>query len=247
MRVCRLIYDLVTSTGVHGSPPPLDVELEGFRGRLSDGRLNLVAVAEWSHLEAAREALEPQLRAWELSALLERGAHVVEFRFAAGHLEEVTPDRRDATISVSGLGVSVGMASLQVVLGRYPEPPRAAGWNADVEAIARRYRAIVEGREPILAGGYAMLTALEVLAGDENRITEMFGISRRVLTRLGVITSRRGDMSTARKVQKDLQPLDPAEKAWLERVLPAIVRRVSQRAAGVVPTQLTLGDLPPLP
>ena len=95
---------------------------------------------------------------------------------------------------------------------------------------------------------YFVLTVLE-MHGGRRKAAVRFGIAGPVLSTVGHLSSKTGDVTTARKADAAARPLTSQETQWLEAAVPAIIRRVGEVAAvgsAATPTPLTMADLPPL-
>jgi hypothetical protein len=71
-------------------------------------------------------------------------------------------------------------------------------------------------------------------------------VDKSVLKKLSELSTNRGELSTARKVTRDLKAFTNAERQWLEATVLALIRRVGEIASGHSPLQLTLTELPQL-
>jgi hypothetical protein len=63
------------------------------------------------------------------------------------------------------------------------------------------------------------------------------------LTKLSTIT---GDIATARKKTRELRPVTLKERAWLEAVIPEIIRTMATQAAKGTAPRLDMSQLPRL-
>jgi hypothetical protein len=124
----------------------------------------------------------------------------------------------------------------RVTRGNYPRPPDGFRFDADVETLAHRWEGYLGGEEPLASFAYFCKTFVDGHGGEA-----AFGISRKVIRRLGHLSSEAG----GRKADA-IRDFTGEEKAWLDAVVKEIIRRVGQRAAGITPGQLTLKDLPSL-
>ena len=93
---------------------------------------------------------------------------------------------------------------------------------------------------------YFCLTVLEHARGGRAGVASHYSIAMKVLDTLARLATDTGDERTARKVTKRLRPITDAERTWLEAAVKALIRRAGEVAAGVSPSPLTMGDLPPL-
>jgi hypothetical protein len=95
---------------------------------------------------------------------------------------------------------------------------------------------------------YFCLTLLEEMAGDRAQTGKMFKISRSVLNKMAMLTSERGDASTARKYAAIVsgRPLTGPEIHWLEEAVKAIIRRIGEFNSIRTLSKIKLTDLPAL-
>ena len=90
-----------------------------------------------------------------------------------------------------------------------------------------------------------LLTVLEAAAGNRSAASQRYGISNRVLDRVGVLCDSKGG-DDARKAKGRDHPLTQQEKQFLEEVVRAMIRRAAEFAhdpdVSFVP--LTASDFP---
>lgn len=252
--VVSLGYRLVSDETVTFSKQaaPVEAESDGFKVRLADDSLVVEMLDHHASEESARVAVEPYLRAWEISHALQVGGQP-EFRFEFVRAEVIDrdppPPGTPQTIELSALvhGRAIVSATLSVERGLLPEPPSTFVVNSDVETLWVRWRAYRDGREPLQGMAYFALTVLE-MHGGRRAAAARFHIEKTVLSTLGRLASEAGDLTTARKARAATRPLTPQETAWIEATVIAIIRRVGEVAAasGAAETRLTMADLPAL-
>jgi hypothetical protein len=95
---------------------------------------------------------------------------------------------------------------------------------------------------------YFCLTLLEAMAGGKAQAAKTYKISQLVLSKMGELTSKRGDASTVRKYGAIMsgRPLTGPEIHWLEEAVKAIIRRLGEfNSIGTLST-IELTDLPAL-
>jgi hypothetical protein len=95
---------------------------------------------------------------------------------------------------------------------------------------------------------YFCLTVIEAKAGGRDQAVKLYRISKEVLSKLGELTSERGDAKTARKMKqgKTLTPLSPTESSWINAAVKAIIRRVGEIDLDPTLPDITMNDLPTL-
>lgn len=234
----------------YSDPEPLSFANHLGAFDLNLGKLKIAPVEHFPDDEEARQAIEPFLRAWEMEADLISNVGMIRFTFERVELIDRDPPPPGAPqiIQLKGIAsVSVfGHASVHLTCGKYPGPPDAFRATSEVEHAYRRWIGYRSGKEPLQSMAYFVLTLLESSAGDRKEAARSFNIDLDVLRTIGRLISTKGDPGTARKVVPgtSFQELSGAEKAWLERVIPLIIRRVGEHASGTPLTLISLAHLP---
>ena len=252
--VVSLRYKLRPSDQVtYVGPPPVKFETDEIRFCLADGKLNCEIKIHVSTSEEARAVVEPVLRAWEVDADLRWNRAELRFEFDGADIIDRSPRPpgvlRGYAHMLSGVAAisAVGTVSVHVTRAHYPDPPGAFRLNPDAESIWLRYRGYLGGREPLLSMAYFCLTVLEANTGNRASAAVTYGIDKAVLGKLGELTSRRGDRSSARKATAGpAQPLTGPERAWLEAALKALIWRLGDTRDVAALPLITLADLPRL-
>lgn len=232
---------------------PVEAEAEGFTMRLAGDSLVVEMLAHRATEEEARAVVEPYLQAWEIShALAFGGEPDFCFEFVRGEIvdRDPPPPETPQTIEASAsLHIRLMLsATASVERGSLPAPPSSFVVDADVETLWTRWRTYREGREPLQGMAYFVLTVL-AMHGGRRKAAARFGIAGPVLSTLGHLSSKTGDVTTARKADAAARPLTSQETKWLEAAVLAIIRRVGEVAAAgstTSLTKLTMADLPPL-
>jgi hypothetical protein len=95
---------------------------------------------------------------------------------------------------------------------------------------------------------YFCLTVIEAKAGSRKQAAKLYRISKEVLSKLGELTSDRGDAQTARKIKQSstLTPLSSAESSWINAAVKTIIRRVGEIDLDPKLPEITMNDLPTL-
>jgi hypothetical protein len=232
---------------------PIGGTIEDIRYSLGEGRLVIEPAAHFSSAEEARAHVDPLLRAWEIDIGLQFGSPELSFAYETAEVidRNPPPPGSGGAVLIATLGeltIAGAAATLTVSRGRYPSPPRTFRTSPDVETLWMRYQGYRNGREPLPSMAYLCLTTLEAIAGGRQLAATMFKISPQVLSKMGQVTSERGDPTSARKYSavKSGSPLAGPEVHWLEEAVKAIIRRVGEaHDVNALPT-ITLNDLPAL-
>ncbi len=217
---------------------------------LSDNKLRIAPVEHFSEEEEARRAVEPFLRAWEMEADLNSNVGMIRFTFERVELidRDPPPPGSPQVITVKGVAtISVDLsASLQITCRKYPQPPNTFRATPEVQHAYRRWIGFRSGKEPLQSMAYFVLTLLESAARGRMNAARSFNIESAVLGTIGRLSSTKGDPSTARKagLGTQFQELTAAEKQWLEKAIPLVIRRLGEHASGAPLAPIALTDLP---
>lgn len=263
--VVALIYDIDHGISVsYDEAKPLVVERPEFRLEVKDNKARFYMKNHYETEADAREAIEEYIRKWEFEACLQGGPDYFSLRFQRAMIEDRDPPPptpgfvvlRSEPIIASG---SVSVAQLVVASG-YPPPPSDVALTPDVQTLYDRYMGHRRGHEPLTGTAYFCLSYLEFLAIKEikrqntrktkikgrDAAAEYFQISRKVLDRIGALSTGRGGRLEARKPEGVNRDLTSEERRYLEEAVKEMIRRVAQRAHSpkVQLRQITLSDLP---
>jgi hypothetical protein len=253
LRVEWLKYRLVVPANVsYESPPAVRVAHQDFDGELMDGEFKCTMRSHYSAVDQARAVVEDYLRAWEVSAALKDGAPELRFEYADAHVidRDPTPAGHARVIFAAGaeMAILTGTVTVHVTRRAYPSPPTGFSASPIVETLWTRYRRYRDGGEPLLSMAYYCLTVIEAHCGSRNAASDKLRIESAVLSKLGELTSVRGDHSSARKASRTgaIASLTPAESAWIDHTVRALIKRMGEHAAGVSVNELRMSDLPGL-
>ena len=206
-----LVYRLKAAPNVHyENALPIDVDYEEFSGRLESNQLICEMKMHYPHIEAARSVVEPCLRAWEVDVALRLGRGELNFVYKDAKVIDRNPSPpgspQKSHISGGGQITASGHATIGVVRRQYPHPSMLFRISPDVETLWKRYEMYLDKKEPICSMAYFCLTVIEAKAKGRLKASLMFSIDKRVLNKLGELTTTRGDSLTARKATRDSTP-----------------------------------------
>jgi|GEM_PF-661738 len=227
---------------------PIYYETEIYKVSLENKILVCDFKVYYSSIEDAREEIEKLLRSWEIDAGLIHGAGALKFKFLDADiidrditdrdvneenildgdiLDKKVINKRSITVNASvTLNASV---SIRVIKGKYPDVPVSFQTNPYVEIAWMRYVKYLEGKEPLLSMAYFIYSLLQGLSGGTHYIREKYKISKKVIDKLAVLISERGDYYTARKGKKlKFIPLQNDEIQWIEACIKMIIRRLGE-------------------
>lgn len=237
-------------------PQPIERKTDAFRMRLEDGTLSIDMVEHFASVEDARRVVNSFLRAWEIDAALRYGRREIAFVFEDAEVidRDPPPPGSPQVIGLAPLGIlaAVGSVTAHVRRRKYPEPPTQFRASPDVETLWWRYEGYLQGREPLLPMAFFCLSMLEASAGvkkgKRQQTARKYQISEDVLSKLGELTSLRGDEKTARKFDHNStrSPLTSAEVTWIESAVKAIIRRLGEYGSTTSLSTITMNDLPEL-
>lgn len=234
-RVVRLVYVVAHSERWgYNADASLEGSLGDFDYRIANGRATFTPRSRFAAEDVAREALEPLLAAWELSALLQRGAGALSFIFESCQVQARAPQL--GVVDLTGTAVLTLTTHLAAVtiMGEYPKPSPAVAVDVLVEFLRTRFERLLAD-DLYTFHGVAMQTAVITHLGNGEgkgpaaRAAAALAIHPDVLTQLSDTLADRGSVEEVRKVAKGYtgQPLTDAEKRWLH----AILRQLLERAA----------------
>jgi len=249
-QVQELFYK-ATGTPPFEEPLPLNVENSIGSFHLSHDILSVRLAGSHTSVESARKVVEPFLNAWELEAEIIDGFPVIEFEFLGANelgntrfnlfklrkLMAVTAD--DKKIAAED--------TLVIRRTKYPDPPTIRITPEMVNIWSRFKNARLDIRETFQSCAYYCLTVIERSAGGRRSAAKQYHIDVSVLSKLGELTSVRGDPESARKaLANHAAPLTRLERKWIDHTIRKIIYQLGLVAASVHPPNLSLSDLPDL-
>jgi hypothetical protein len=234
-------------------PPPLAFENDLGRFELVSNRLRIAPAEHFATPEEARSVFDQFLRAWEIEADLRPTGNIGMIRFNFDRAERIDrdPPKPGASVVLDVHSVDVGVMAdsveLQVGWPRYPAPPEHFRATVDVEILWSRYLQCQDGKEPLPAMSYFVLSYAETTAGSRGMATTAYGVERAVLDTIGRLTSLHGNPASARKFPSGgLTPLTPKEEEWLRRAVKRLIIRVGEASVGVAQPTIAMSDFPTL-
>lgn len=253
-RVERLSFAFHSRDGRHdfSQAAPWDGDLGDFRCRLHRGTLEARPSVAYGDVDAARQALEPHLRAWELSLELDSNIRT-EFRYTSAQVAGSQSTTGSGSVDTHAELAEVGVVADNLIVtekhGAYPPPPpRQLATSPIIEELLGWVRDLREGRQRMLVLAFLChgLLTFEYGGKDERAAAKKLNVSANVLETLRKL-SHKNDPKERRKVMgRKVELLTDAERGWIEAVLPRLTRHVAEIEAGSSPPKLTMGD-PDLP
>ena len=260
--VVALIYDVDHGKSVsYDEAKPLCRDEEAFRLEVKDKKAWFYLKDHYATEAEARKAIEEYIRNWEFGACLQGGPDSFKLKFDRAEIEDrsPTPGVVDIAFTARAGSPRVRLAFSAAVLD-YPSPPSDISITPDVQTMYDRYMAHRRGHEPLTGMAYFCLTFLESLATKENEeknkrqdiakrtaAAKYFQIDKRVLEKIGELSTERGGPMEARKYEGVDQELTGEERRFLEEAIKKIVRRVAEKARAPETDlmRISLSDLPP--
>lgn len=240
--VVEATYVFDTSTIYDAAP--IDFEVASIQFRLADYTIRARRSALWPSIASARRDIAPVFRSWRLQQQLTNGFADFDFRFLSA---EVVGDVEDASAYPSEpvSGIKDDQGPLVVTCLRYPDPPQILA-TPELEAAADRFqRARMEFGESLESAAYFALTVAVHQAGGRKEACSRFGVETDVLRRIGLLTSTRGTLKTARKAGDGVPvPLSRSESRWLQLAVRTLLLHIGIVNAGGTPPRVGMQDLP---
>ena len=258
----RYSLEVDETYGRFNNPPPVTYETDAYIMNLE---LEILTVEMKEHhvtVESARARIEPDLKAWELHAALERDHTWFKFVFDSKGTKIVQilpPGHVHAQMNAMLGNVTASFTGIVTPpsFNEYPKPPKAFEASPEVEVLFERYqKAIWLDESQLLSVGYVCLSFLQgttgIKQGARKEVSRKYRIAEEVRNKLGDLVSEKGDIREARKLDAGatLVPLTPAERLWVRAAIKALIRRKGEydhdpAAASALP-EITMVDLPPL-
>jgi hypothetical protein len=249
-----LVYQLDYASNVsYQNAEPIDVDYGEFAGRLENDQLICDMKLHYPTIENARAAVEGYLHSWEIHVALDFGRGEFQFVYKDAKVIDRNPPApgEDIKIHVSSaihVTSSVGSPTLHVTRGKYPQPPILFEISPDVDTLWKRYEMYLDKKEPLCSMAYFCLTVIQTKAGSRANAARLFFIDENVLDKLGELTSIRGDLLTARKINPGStpSPLSDKENKWIEAAIKLLIRRMGEYGFDRILSTIKLSDLPSL-
>ncbi|MEP6934966.1 MAG: hypothetical protein ABI988_13670 [Nitrospirota bacterium] len=216
---------------------------------LNDGRLRVVPRDHFTNEADAHRTIEPFLQAWEIETDLTSRLGLIRFKCEGAEVIDRNPPPLGSsqvievgTASIVTVGCS---ASLHTTHSKYLQPPKTFRVTPDVQSAYERWLGYRSGKEPLQGMAYFVLTCVESIGGGRKGAAHFFQIDSSVLSKIGNLSSTKGDKSTARKAGTNVE-LSDSEKQWLEQTMRRVIHRLGEHSMGAPLTLISLCDLPSL-
>ena len=256
--VVALLYDIEhdESGDYSREEPPEPIEEPEFRVHVEKQQARFEMKQHYASVQEARGAVRDYISAWEFSEnltylnafkLVFRQPKVVDRKPTPGVTRFIGPQ---ACFQVRG------HAELTIVNPRpYPVPPSTfKRVPPDAKRMYERFFRSRAGKEPLPSMAYFCLTALEasVVSSDQKRreaAAKKYNIEKRVLDKIGELSSKRGGKNDARKAYGTtgaLRDITVEERRFLTEAIARIIYRMAETesAEGQASSQIRLAGLP---
>lgn len=256
--VVSLIYQLKTDATVSfDDPPPIEDDTDSFHVRLDDGELTVSMKGHFPSVQSACDVVEPWLHSWEIYTALEHsGQRQIWFDYDDAEIIDRDPPKRGEPITTQVEAAECFCQAVSMIgyvtRKHYPQPPGHFIATQEVNALWKRFQGYRDGKEPLLSMAYFCLSFVESRLGKQEskrkNAAAALNIERNVLDKVGNLSTRHGDLSTARKIDANAtgQPLTEIEERWLECAVLGLIKQFGAYSGNPPHEELTMADLPPL-
>ena len=257
--VVALIYTVDHGNSViYDEAEPLCQEEEGFRLKVKDKKAWFYLKDHYATEADARKVIEEFIHVWEFDVCLKRGPDFFRLKFEKAEIEDRSPTPGVVNVAVTfRAGIPTLSIAASVVVPSYPSPPSDISVTPDVKTMYDRCIGYRRGHEPLTGMAYFCLNFLEYLAKEHQNkgqtkikrrdaAAEYFQIGKKVLSRIGKLSTERGGPLGARKHKGVHRELTSEERQFLEEAIKKMIRRVAEKAHAPKKslTKITFSDLP---
>ena len=246
--VVALIYKITHGPSVdYSKVESLDHDETDFHVHIANEEVRFEFKEHYATEEEALATVEGYIHGWELEAVLCHGPNRFKLRFDRADIKDRNPTPGTVIVRPSPVRFTVTVSEPSVVISprSYPSPPsRRLTLNPDVQSMYDRYMGYLQGKEHFPGMAYFCLTVLTYSKGMK-RAAAMYGISRRVLTKISHLSSTKGG-NQARKASGKDKELTAQDCRFLEETIKAVIRRAAEKVHAPdsdLPT-ISLSDLP---
>ena len=242
--VVELLYNIEHDQSVdYSDAQPIEHEDENFSIKVENKQVRFSMKAHYATEPAARDALAPYIRAWEIEAALRSRPNRFSLKFEKAKFEDRKPTPDVVLLANIPSVESRVPPAVLTVSSPYPCPPSGIAISPDVESMFTRFVGYCEDREPLAAMAYFCLTVLEASLdsdrSDHHRrrqsktresAAKKYEIPLQELNELGTLTSKKGGSEARKAVGKDKE-FTPWERRSVEETVKKIIRRLAEAAA----------------
>lgn len=240
--IVDLLYGVTHDQGVAYQPGAVyEGSVAAFICEMRDGEARFTSAGPLESVEAAIDLLEPELRAWELSAELSTGRCALTFVYHNGSMRAPVTAGVTLMAGTARLAFETYRPLLTQTFAAYPAPPNASlRVDATVEILAFHLRKMREPDSFFSAHAYAICTfAKHAHRNNGHRAEDALNLDRGFIGHLQTLATERGGPTEQRKaVGGTRKPAMTAqERDAIFSGCKELVLRSAQFAAGCVTAQ----------
>ncbi len=225
-----------------------------FRVKIKDKEVCFEFKKHYATESEARKSICEYILIWELDVGLRHGPNHFKLKFDRTKIVDRNPTPGEIEVSATfTAGSPEWSANIIVAPPEYPSPPSGLSIDADVQSMYDRYMNHLQGYEPLQGMAYFCLTTLEYIAKTRKAAIQHFKISKKVLAKIGELSTKTGGRSEARKREGVNRDLTEQERHFLGEAVKKMIYRAAEKIEvekANDPTknlsQITLNDLPPV-
>ncbi len=220
-----------------------------FRVKVKDKEVCFELKKHYTTKSEARESIKEYIRVWEFDAGLRGDPDDFKLKFDRANTVDRNPAPGKISVSATPvrLEVAVSVPAVTKAPSNYPSPPSGLSIDPDVQTLYDRYMNHRRGYEPLPSMVYFCLTILEYIAKTRKAAAQHFNISKRVLDKIGELSSKKGGPSEARKAGA-YDDLTEQERRFLKEAVKKMIYRAAEKINDPAKnlSQISLSDLPPV-
>lgn len=248
--VVVLIYHIEHDNSVnYEKTRPLVRDEPAFRVKVKDEKVYFKLKEHYATESEARKSIKEYIRVWEFDAGLRGDPDDFKLKFDRAKIVDRNPTPGKISVSATPvrLEVAVSVPAVTKAPSNYPSPPSGLSIDPDVQTMYDRYMNYFRGHEPLPSMAYFCLTILEYIAKTRKAAAQHFNISKRVLDKIGELSSKKGGPSEARKAGA-YDDLTEQERRFLKEAVKKMIYRAAEKINDPAKSlsQITLSDLPPV-
>ena len=231
----------------YSKAPPLSGQHPDFRVDVSVDGVRFDLNPHFETEEQARRVVDPFVRKWEFDASLRKSPGDFVLLFEKAEIIDRAPTPGVIRVAAEPVRVTIGVSEAKGVAfaSAFPPPPIGVEYgldHPDVQTLHQRYEGYKAGKEPLASFAYFCLTVAKMSVEEEGiSAADTYRISNSVLRKIGKLSSTRGGLE-ARKAAGTRSALDSDERAFLERAVVQLIRRVAEFHGGQGLRPITLAD-----
>ena len=224
--VAALLYTIENGPSVdYLKAEQLEKKEPGFCVKITNQRVRFEFKEPYATVDAARNAIEDYVRAWEFSACLESGPDSFKLKFHCPEFEDRKPTPGVLVLNARPVRFEFMVAKATVVVSRacYPPPPSGLKFTPYVQLMYEIYMLYRQGRARILDMAYVCYTMAQNGPKFEDDFSE--GVRDKIKC-----LYQRGGAELRKRQNKDNPPLTDQERGFLAEAIKVVILRAAERA-----------------